>query len=93
MFSPSETFYALPFYWSEQGELVPGAPQEVGNAMEARGLAFEMAMAWAGAIAFSRIEVANHSTYQNAIILAEYGDVNLRRADLPFRQPLVWWVE
>jgi hypothetical protein len=82
----------MPFLLSESGEVVPHEPEGAQDADEACRLAFHMAMRGAGALAY-RTERSNRR-YQDAVILAEYGDVSLSNADPALSPPaLIWWVD
>jgi hypothetical protein len=90
--SPSPQYFAIPFFWSDDGELVPHGPEGVQDEEEARGLAFEMAMTGAGALAY-RTERSN-PRYQDAVILVEFGEVSLRKAESALNPPaLIWWAD
>ena len=81
----------MSFSRSDNGGLVSDEPQSVANADEARKLAFRMSMSGAGAIAFYCTETPG-STYRDAFILEEYGDVSLTEAEPVLNpQPLIWW--
>jgi hypothetical protein len=70
------TYYvALPFVWTEDGDLVPGEAQERQTANAAVREAQRMAMTSAGAVAFSRSGDPSSGEFEDATVIGSYGDV------------------
>ena len=70
------TYYvALPFVWSEDGELVPGEAQERQTASAALREAQRMANTAAGAVAFSRTGDPSSGDFEDAEIIRRFGTV------------------
>ena len=73
---PSLTYYVvLPFFRTTGGTLVADEPIEVPDASRARRQAERVARSIGGAVAFSRTGDPTLGEYQDAIILARFGDV------------------
>ncbi len=68
-------FVALPFECNEEGELVVGEPREAQSEHGARRIAAALATEKAGAIAFSRTGDPAIGEFEDAVILASYGEV------------------
>jgi hypothetical protein len=68
-------FVALPFEHNSEGELVAGEAREAQTDSAARRLASFMAATKAGAIAFSRTGDPSTGEFEDAVILARYGEV------------------
>jgi hypothetical protein len=74
----SVTYYVVvPFDWSEDGDLVAGPAQEATSAASAERRAGALALKHAGAVAFSRTGDPSVGEFQDAIVLAKFGDVDL----------------
>jgi hypothetical protein len=72
------TYYVVvPFDRNEQGDLAAGEAKEVPSAASAERQARSMAPARAGAVAFSRVGDPSIGEFQVAVILAQFGDVDL----------------
>src|SRR5208282_785839 len=65
------------FDWDEEGELKPGEAQEVMSPIVAERRARSLALEHAGALAFSRTGNPATGEFQDAVILARFGDVDL----------------
>ncbi len=61
----------------EEGELKPGEAQEVMSPIVAERRARALALEYAGALAFSRTGNPATGEFQDAVILARFGDVDL----------------
>jgi hypothetical protein len=68
-------FVVLPFFRSEDGDLMADEAIEVPNAGAAKRQAERVARAKGGAVAFSRTGDAAIGEYAPAVILASFGDV------------------
>jgi hypothetical protein len=76
---PNDTYYVVvPFDRTTEGDICPGAAQEVISADAALRRARKLADAHAGAIAFSRVGDAATGEFEDAIVLARFGDVDLK---------------
>jgi hypothetical protein len=74
----SVTYYVVvPFDWSEDGDLVAGSAQEATSVASAERGARGLALKYAGAVAFSRTGDPAIGEFQDAVILAKFGDVDL----------------
>jgi hypothetical protein len=72
------TYYVVvPFDRNEQGDLAAGEAKEVPSAAAAERQARSMATARAGAVAFSRVGDPSIGEFQDAVVLAQFGDVDL----------------
>jgi hypothetical protein len=72
------TYYVVvPFDRNEQGDLAAGEAKEVPSASAAERQAKSIAGAHAGAVAFSRSGDPSIGEFQDAVILAQFGDVDL----------------
>jgi hypothetical protein len=70
------TYYvALPFVWSEEGELVAGEAQERVTSLAAVRVAQFMATTSAGAVAFSRTGDPSTGDFADAEIIRSLGTV------------------
>lgn len=70
------TYYvALPFVWSEDGELVAGEAQERQTATAAIRAAQALANTAAGAVAFSRTGDPSTGDFSDAEIIRTFGTV------------------
>jgi hypothetical protein len=67
-------FVALPFDRNEEGELVAGEAREAQSDMAARRIASALAGGKAGAVAFSRTGDPSTGEFDDAVILARYGE-------------------
>jgi hypothetical protein len=67
-------FVALPFDRNEEGELVAGEAREAQSDMAARRIASALAGGKAGAVAFSRTGDPSTGEFEDAVILARYGE-------------------
>ena len=73
---PAVTYYvALPYVRTEDGDLVAGEPKEMPSADAARREAASMALGTAGAVAFSRTGDPGVGEFEEAQVLATYGEV------------------
>jgi hypothetical protein len=70
-------FVVVPFDQNAQGELEPGKAREAINAVLAERLARALAREHAGAIAFSRSGDPETGEFQDPVVLATFGDVDL----------------
>jgi hypothetical protein len=68
-------FVALPFEHNSEGELVAGEAREAQTESAARRLASFMAASKPGAIAFSRTGDPATGEFEDAVIIARYGEV------------------
>ena len=72
------TYYVVvPFDRNEDGDLAAGAAQEATSALAAERGARQLALQHAGAVAFSRTGDTSIGEFQDAVILAEFGEVDL----------------
>jgi hypothetical protein len=72
------TYYvAVPFDRTEEGELVADDLQEATSALAALRAAWLMAHQHAGAVALSRTGEPSTGEFQDAVILAQFGEVDL----------------
>jgi hypothetical protein len=71
-------FVVVPFDWSEDGDLVAGPAQEATSAGSAERRARDLALKHAGAVAFSRTGEPSVGEFQDAVVLAKFGDVDLQ---------------
>jgi hypothetical protein len=70
------TYYVvLPFFRTSDGEVLADEPLEVSGADRARRQAERVARAKGGAIAFSRTGDPALGDFQDAVILASFGEV------------------
>jgi hypothetical protein len=65
------------FYRSAEGELRAGEAKESSSAASAERQARVAAQAHAGAVAFSRTGDPSIGEFQDAVVLAQFGDVDL----------------
>ena len=73
---PEITYFAvLPFSRTEDGDFLAEAAIEVRSAAQARSTASLMEGAGKGAVAFSKTGDPQLGVWQDAVILARYGDV------------------
>jgi hypothetical protein len=68
-------FVALPFEYDGEGELVAGKAREAQTEGAARRMASAMAAGKPGAIAFARTGDPSTGEFEDAVILARYGEV------------------
>ena len=88
---PSLTYYVvLPFFRTTGGTLVADEPIEVPDASRARRQAERVARSIGGAVAFSRTGHPTLGEYQDAVVLARFGDVPGVHPVWPDRR-LVWF--
>jgi hypothetical protein len=74
----NDTYYVVvPFDQNAQGELEPGKAREAINAVLAERLARALAHEHAGAIAFSRSGDPETGEFQDPVVLATFGEVDL----------------
>ena len=66
----------VPFDRNEEGDLVPGEAKEAPNGNIARRGAQALATTHAGAIAFSRTGNMDSGDFDDAVITAEFGEVD-----------------
>ena len=70
------TYYvALPFVRNEDGDLVTDEPREAQSETGAKRIAAALATEKAGALAFSRTGDPEVGEFDDAVILARYGEV------------------
>ncbi len=70
------TYYvALPFTRTEGGDLVAGEPKELQSSDAARREAGRMALDGTGAVAFSRTGDPRTGEFEDAKVIASYGEV------------------
>ena len=75
----SDAYYVvIPFDRTQEGDIYPGAAQVVISAHAARRRARMLADAHAGAIAFSRAGDLATGEFADAIVLARFGEVDLK---------------
>jgi hypothetical protein len=74
----SVTYYVVvPFDRNDEGDLTAGEAKEVPNASAAERQAQSLASVHAGAVAFSRTGDPSIGEFQDAVILAQFGEVDL----------------
>jgi hypothetical protein len=72
------TYYVVvPFDWDDAGALSAGQPLEASNAFAAERGARAIAHQHAGVVVFSRTGNPGIGEFQDAVILAQFGDVDL----------------
>jgi len=72
------TYYVVvPFDRDESGSLVAGEGQEAPSAFAAERKARAFALQHAGAVAFSRTGDPATGEFQDAVVLAQFGEVDL----------------
>ncbi len=72
------TYYVVvPFDRNDEGDLTAGDAQETTGAQSAERGARVLAKEHAGAVAFSRTGDPSTGEFQDAVILAQFGDVDL----------------
>jgi hypothetical protein len=77
----SVTYYvALPFERTEDGDLVPVEAMEAPSAGAAQRLAMRFSLVKAGAVAFSRTGDPDSGEFEDAVVIAKYGELP---AELP----------
>jgi hypothetical protein len=70
-------FVVVPFDRNADGDLAAGAAKEAISAGAAERGARELALRHAGAVAFSRTGDPSTGEFEEAVILAQFGDVDL----------------
>jgi hypothetical protein len=70
-------FVVIPFDRNDDGDLAAGAAREAISAASAERGARELALRHAGAVAFSRTGDPSTGEFEDAVILAQFGDVDL----------------
>ena len=70
-------FVIVPFDRNEDGDLVAGTAQEVTSALVGERGARVLALDHAGAVAFSRTGDTSTGEFQDAVILAQFSEVDL----------------
>jgi hypothetical protein len=74
----NDTYYVvIPFIHNAQGDLEPGLAREAINAVLAQRLARALAAEHVGAIAFSRAGDPETGEFQDPVVLATFGEVDL----------------
>ena len=68
-------FVVQSFQRGRKGALIPNAPREARNELHAKRLAERMMSVADGVIAFSRTGSPATGDFEDAVILAEHGDV------------------
>jgi hypothetical protein len=72
------TYYVVvPFDWDDDGVLSAGQAQEASNAFAAERRARTIAHQHAGVVVFSRAGDPSIGEFQDAVILAQFGEVDL----------------
>jgi hypothetical protein len=72
------TYYVvIPFDRNEVGDLTAGPAQEATSSLSAERGARALALQHAGAVAFSRTGDPSIGEFQDAVILAQFGEVDL----------------
>jgi hypothetical protein len=72
------TYYVVvPFDWDGAGALSAGQPYEASNAFAAERGARSIAHQHAGVVVFSRTGDPSIGEFEDAVILAQFGDVDL----------------
>ena len=70
------TYYvALPFVWTEDGDLIAGQAQDRQSAGAAESVAKKMAEVSAGAVAFSRTGDPATGDFDDAVVIRCFGEV------------------
>lgn len=72
---PLTYFVALPFIRNDAGELVPGEGERRLSSSAASDAARRMADRAAGAVAFSRTGDPSSGDYDEAVVIATFGEV------------------
>ncbi len=73
----SVTYHVVvPFDRNQEGELVPGEAKEAPNGDIARRRAHMLSTTHAGAIAFSRTGNMDSGDFDDAVVTAEFGEVD-----------------
>jgi hypothetical protein len=72
-------FVVVPFDRNDDGDLAAGDAKEATNAGAAEQGAREIALRHAGAVAFSRTGDPSTGEFEDAVILAQFGDVDLNK--------------
>ena len=62
---------------NDEGDLMPGEPQEAATAGAAERRARALAVEHAGTVAFSRTGDPTTGDFLDAVVLAQFGDVDL----------------
>jgi hypothetical protein len=70
-------FVVVPFDRNDEGDLAAGEAREATSAGAAERGARELALRHAGAVAFSRTGDPSTGEFEDAVILAQFGDVDL----------------
>jgi hypothetical protein len=70
-------FVVIPFDRNDDGDLAAGEAREAISAGGAERGARELALRHAGAVAFSRTGDPSTGEFEDAVILAQFGDVDL----------------
>ena len=70
-------FVGIPFDRNDDGDLAAGEAREAISAGAAERGARELALRHAGAVAFSRTGDPSTGEFEDAVILAQFGDVDL----------------
>jgi hypothetical protein len=74
----NDTYYVvIPFNHNAQGDLEPGLAREAINAVLAQRLARALAAEHVGAIAFSRAGDSETGEFEDPVVLATFGEVDL----------------
>ncbi len=72
------TYYVVvPFDRNDEGDLTAGDAQESTGALSAERGARALALTHAGAVAFSRTGDPSTGEFQDAVVLAQFGEVDL----------------
>jgi hypothetical protein len=72
------TYYVVvPFDRNEEGDLTAGAAQETTSSLAAERGARALSLQHVGAVAFSRTGDPSVGEFQDAVVLAQFGEVDL----------------
>lgn len=77
MKAPVTYHVVVPFDRDGEGDLKPGEAQEATSAGAAERRARSLAVEHAGAVAFSRTGDPATGEFEDAVVLAQFGDVDL----------------
>jgi hypothetical protein len=74
---PVTYYVVVPFDLDESGDLTAGEAKEASSSRAAERSASALASSHAGAVAFSRTGDTATGNFENAVILAQFGQVDL----------------
>jgi hypothetical protein len=75
-------FVVVPFDINDDGDLAAGEAREATSAAAAERGARELALSHAGAVAFSRTGDPSTGEFEDAVIIAQFGDVDLNKLSI-----------